>query len=348
MKNNVVHIADFYHQLAVLTKAGLPLPESLQQLSRGMSGRKLPEAIRRVGDQVAKGRTLSDALTDYPGAFPAFHRQVIAAGASGGTLPQALFAVANYAYFSYYLRCRFRQAFLYPVITVMSAVALFILINVAILPEFAQMFDQMIPGEPLPGLTHLALMVSDFFVRWQAPIAVAFAAALLYLCWLFTGTASANRAMSRLIGVLPGSWHVTQSVDAARLSALLSVFLNQKMAATDALETAAMMVESDKIRQALQRVAAAHAAGKGLVPAMEREPAIERLITFTVKQSPENELAQELERLSTLYERRVMLATRSFLDFWGILALVMMGLSVGGVILAVFLPLIKLVDKLGG
>ena len=113
-----------------------------------------------------------------------------------------------------------------------------------------------------------------------------------------------------------------------------------------ALRTCAGLVDSARLRQALARAAHAHSQGVSLHAALVAEPAIDSMITLTVKQTPASELSVELDRLAEVFESRVQLSTRSVLVTWEVILIVLMTLFVGITVIALYLPMIRLIEML--
>jgi len=348
MPNKSVDLGDLYQQLAMLTRAGLPLPQSLRQLAGELGSGKLRRAVLDISERTGHGETLAAALRRHSAVFPAFHARMLAVGEQKGALPEALFATANFSYFNYYMVSQARQIFIYPALTILCAGAVFVFINLTIIPGFARMFDEMLPGEPLPGLTLLFITTSAWCVRFKGLLLTGLGLTLVFCLWVFCPHPVASRTLLQIISRFPGSWRITHSLDSARICALLRIFLTQGVSVCDALNATASLTQSRSMQRALLRAADTHSKGGGLVAAMQAEPAIDSLVTFSLKQTPEHELPEELGRLATLYEKRVLLASRAAIAFWELLAICLMALIVGAVVLSLFLPLIKLIDKLGG
>ena len=348
MSGKSVLIGDFYHELGMMTRAGLPLPEALRQLARDMRSVGLGMAIEALGDEAERGRSLSQAMDRFPRQFPVFHRRLIEAGEARGVLADALFAVSRFSYFQYHLIAQLRQVFLYPALTTLAALAVMLLMGVFVIPDFAMIYDEMLAGEPLPGLTTLVLAVSEIIVRLAPLFVVLFVLAIGMTVWLLVGGRRAVRFLSRFVSFLPGAWRITESMDSARVCSFLGTFLAQQQALLDALRTTAHLVQLNRVRDALLQAADAHEAGKSLPEVLEKFPAIDRLIVFAFRQTPEAELSEELVRLAGIYERRALLATRSTVAVWEIIAIIVMSLTVGLTILSLFLPLIRLINVLGG
>ncbi len=348
METQSVNIGDFYQQLAMLTKAGLPLPASLEQIAAEVRGGELQRVLGELSRDTAQGRSFSDVLARHPQLFSPFHVRLIAAGETNGTLSEALFAAASFSYFNYYMTSQARQVFMYPLLTFFAAAGVFIFLSVSIIPGFSEMFNELLAGCPLPGLTVLVLRISAPMATYKIFVLAGYAIAMVFCIWLFCGGTTANRTLLRLMGRLPGAWRISQSVDSARFCSLLRVFLRQNVPTADALSATAGLMGDQHLAAALERVAQAHAEGQGLVAAMEREPALDVLITFAVRQAPEDELAEELGRLAELFEKRVLLSSRSAVAFWELLCLVLMTVTVGIVVISLFLPLITIMGKLGG
>ena len=346
MKTNASDVADFYHQLALLIKARLPLPDSLRQLGRHFPKRDFQKAILEIGESAARGDKFSDVMRHYPEFFDSFHIQLISAGEASGTLPEVLFAVARFARFGQLLTSRVRSILAYPLFTIHMSLIVFTFLSVVIIPEMANMFEEILGRDELPWLTERIVGMSSFVTRYAGVVVPVYVSFLIFSIWLFTPFMAAHRMLLTIINVMPGSCRVIQSLDSARLCTMWSTFLRQNMTVPAAMKTSAQLVERPALSHALLRTAENVESGKSLVEMLSHERAIDNLIVLTFKHTPEQELPNELARLGELYEHRVTLAARAATIFWTIGSLILMSLFVGCVVLSLFLPLIELIKRM--
>ena len=347
MKANASDIADFYQQLALLIKSNLPLPDSLRQLGRYFPKHDFQNAILEIGACTERGEKFSAVIGRYPRFFDPFHIQLISAGEASGTLPEVLFSVARFARFGQLLTARVRDIIAYPALTIHLCLVVFLFMSAYIIPPFADVYRDLLGTCQLPHMTALVVQIGDLISEHRQLLSAAYVVLLVFTLWLFVPCLAAHRTMLAVISLLPGSCRIVHSLDSARLCGMWSTFLRQNMTLPDAIRLSAELVESKALRQALLRAAGNMKSGSSAVEIMSRERAIDALVVLTFRHTPEEELAEELRRLGELFEHRVTLAARSATMTWTVAALVLMTLSVGFVVISLFLPLVTLVSTLG-
>lgn len=341
-RTTAAEIADFYHQLALLVRSDLPLPDSLRQLSSAFPKADFRAALGQVADRVGRGEKLGDVVGDYPRYFSRFHAQLIVAGESAGTLSEILFSVARLSRFSQVIAARLKDVAAYPLLTFHLCLIVVIFLAGYLVPAFDVMYTDLLEGLPLPMLTALLCGIGRTVNRFLFPALVAYGAFLLFTIWLFLPWPACHRTLVRLIGVLPGSWRISRSLDAARLCTMLGAFIRQRMPLPEALGTASELVERRVLRNALLRVAEWVRSGRDLSEGMQRERSIDGLVTLTVRHAPEAELAQELAGLAQVYEHRVALAARAATVIWTVIGVFVTSLSVAFVVMGLFAPLVQI------
>ncbi len=341
MKTKSSDVADFYQQLALLVRAKLPLPKSLLELSRMFPTPEFEEVIQRLSQRTGRGETFSEVIRSYPRLFPPVHVGLIVAGEAAGALAETLFAVARLARFQQLLGTRVRDILIYPLLTINVAAVIVMLTSRYVLPSFDEIFMDLLGGGPLPYITQLVMNTSRFVSHWWSVILPCYFALLGFTVWLFTPGLRPHRVLLAIISHMPGSCRIVHSLDSARLCSLLAVFLRQKMPMTDALTSAADLVEQKPLQTALLRAANRIESGADVTSALSGEQAVDNLLALTFAHTPEDSLADELARLGELFEHRVNLSVRTASMMWTMLSFAMVTFVVGMVVIALFAPLVS-------
>ncbi len=166
MKINSYEITDFFNQLALLTKSELPLPKTLCQMAQDFHSTSLREVVAGLGEATEKGKTLSEAMQDYPESFKPFYIRMIALGEREGTLPDVLAELSRISRLHYMLATMIRDIILYPVITISVAFLILMFVCCVVVPEFGKIFNDLLAGEALPEMTQFVFWVSGIIKHY--------------------------------------------------------------------------------------------------------------------------------------------------------------------------------------
>ena len=345
---NAAAIGEFYHQLALLIKSGLPLPDSLQQMGRQFPSPRFRNVVEDLGRRSGQGELLAQALRRYPQYFTPFHIRLLEIGEASDTLPHMLFTVARLARFGQVMTTHLKEIVAYPLVTIHLAALVFVGISLIVLPAFRNIFEDMLGGAGLPALTELVLDVGGFIQTYRVPVLGFYVLLVAFTAWLLLPGVASHRALLGVIGSMPGSWRIVHSLDGARVCSLLSIFLRRSVPLPEALQHVANLVETAGLRRGLTHASGRMAKGISPAEAIADESAVDRLIALTFAHTAETELADELDRLAEVFEHRVTLSARSASLVWTVVAMVAMALVVGTVAISLFLPLVNIVGALSG
>ena len=348
MKTNSTDIADFYRQIALLLKSGLPLPDSIQQLGVNFGKADFKEVLFKLSDDTSKGGTLAGAMKMHTDYFTEFHIRMIEAAEESEMLPETLSEIARTSHLNLQLTSMVREIAISPVTTIWFA---FIIINTLlaiITPKFKVIFQEMLSGEPLPFFTEIILTIGEIFVKYQPFFIGACILYPIFFIWLFGGGIFAKRLFIKIVSFFPGAGNIFYNLDMARLCAMWSVLMKQNVSAVEALDITKSLIASRKISAALQRISKSAEKGVPLVEAIEDERVISSMIPLTVKHVPEKELPDELANLAVLFREKASTATKNAGAVWEIALLILLFITVGTIVISMFLPLISIIKKLGG
>lgn len=336
-------IADFYQQLALLIKSNLPLPDSLHRLAKQFPRRDMARVIEQLGAETARGRAFSDVLRERVDVFPPLHSQLLIAGETTGTLPVMLFTVAQFARIQHFLATRLRDVIAYPLLTIHVACWVMFFLSCRVMTIYEGIFTDLLGGwSYVPPLSKLVLGTGLFIQNHGGTFVALYLLFVALSVALFLPTSRSRRALLHIIAILPGTRRLLHALDAARLCNLWSSFIAQGMPAADILHATCRLVEAPALRTALERAANAVAAGRSIAEALDNEGSVDGLIVMTVEHAAEQDLADELLKLGELFEHRVAMGIRAATQAWLLMALIAMVLTVGLVVVGMFLPLIQL------
>lgn len=342
---------DFYRQLGLLLKADIPMPTGLRQLASSLGSGGFKETVEQMALQTSKGVALSSAMRNFPHYFPQFHRNMVQGGECHETLPDVLFELARLAHIEKCILSLIKSIAAYPLFVILLALGLFLFIYTFIVPEFSLMFDEMM-GEfyvELPAATAWSIAASRFCVTYFLPLLAFYVILVGGIGWLLISRSQASARIGLwATKCLPFSGAIFRHLTIARLCSLWSVLVRQQVPTRQSFETMAGLVNKKNISQALQRVAEKDDQGQNLVESLQSEPELPNLLALTVDHTPENELTNELSGLADYYKDRVNGAIREASVAWEIGLIVVMVFLVGSFVISLFMPLISIMDMLGG
>jgi len=333
-------IADFYRQLALLTKSELPLPETLRNLADASSSKDFKAALEKLGEETGKGRSLSESMKEMPGHFPPFFSRLVAVGERNGTLPKVLAELAAIARVNYQLSSLAKDILFYPLITVTFSIAVLISILSCVVPPFKKIFDELLEGAALPAITNLVLWLSDFACSYLGPICLIYLAAFGFVVWIFVGGGAANTLVLRVTRLLPLSEMIFYNFAMARACSLWGVMMRQKVPDAEALRVVSETTEIPALAKAFGKAADACAKGVHIAKAIEEEHEISRLLHLALSNASEETLPEELGKLAELFRERGYHGFRRTAIAWEILSIIGMAFVVGGIIIILFTPFV--------
>jgi len=340
VKTNSLEIADFFHQLALLTGAGLPLPETLRQLAAGAGRAGTRTMIAECADAVGKGQSLASSLEAYGDRIPPFYRRMIAAGEQEGALPEILSELAKIARLRQLLASLVKDIILYPFITVSLALLILLFFAVVVVPEFNQVFSELLEGAPMPGLTAFFLWfflgIRDHIIFFGGLYGVYLIGMIAFFC----NQQHSQRLVLWLVSRFPFADMIFYNHAMARLCTMWAAMIRRRVPAETAFPALAEIMDFPALAAALNRLAEAVRNGQLFADALERELNISRLLVVTVKNTPEGELPNQLDRLSELFLERASYGFRRAGMVWELISMIGMLVIIGTIILILFAPLL--------
>ena len=342
------NVADFLKQLSLLVNSNLPLPEAVTQLGATLRSGDFRKTLISIGEETGRGRTLSDAMKEHSRYFTPMQIRMVEAGEKNGNLSKVLAEIADMAYTRMQLTQMVREIAIYPAAATLIAFAVLSFLMISIIPEFKNIFADMLEGEPLPWLTQLTIDVSTYFSTHVPLVVTALASLAALVCWLLAGNSDSNGLFNKIVERLPMAGTIFKYLALGKICAFLATLTRQETPLPEALEMIAELIENKSIRKSLLNIAEDCVAGLPTDEALEREGALFDMLRLTVKHAPEEILPGELANLAEVYRQKAAASIKRAEIFWE--AALIMGISVliGGLVITIFLPLITIVKRLGG
>lgn len=336
-------------QLATLIEAGLPLVRALRTLER--QAKRDPVLRRIMGDiasAVEGGSTFSEALASHPKSFNKLYVNMIKAGEASGALSTVLARLAEFMEKAQRIAGKVKSAMVYPVIVLVIAGTITSGLMIFIVPKFSKIFDEMLPGESLPPLTQFVIGISNVMKnQWYV---MAGAIGGFVATFKIAKSTSAGAYMIDFIAVkMPPFNQLAIRSSVARFCRTLGTLMQSGVAVLQALQIVKDTAGNELIARAVQTVHDAVKEGAGMSKPMDQTQVFPGMVVSMVEVGEETgALPEMLNRIADVYEEEVDRAVEALTSLIEPIMIVFLAVVVGGIVIALFMPLIKLIDKLGG
>jgi type IV pilus assembly protein PilC len=337
----------FTRQLAALVNAGMPLVRGLDLLARQERHPAWRAVIAGLADVIRGGGTFSDGLRRHPKIFDRLYVGMIQAGESGGTLDLVLDRLARHLEKAGRVKARMKAAMTYPVVIMVVAVVIVAGLMAFVVPRFETIFAGVLKGAPLPALTRAVLGASRWIERHWGGIL----GALILLGaggrWL-RHTAVGARAGDRLCLRLPLLGALFLKTAIARFSRTLGSMLASGVPILEALQLTRDACGNRTVGEAIGTVQRRVREGEGVARPLAATGVFPPVVAGMVEVGEETgTLPAMLARIADLYDEEVDNAVTGLTSLLEPAMIVVMALVVGTIVLALFLPIIRIIQMLG-
>jgi len=342
---NARDITIFSRQFATVINAGLPVVQSLSILQRQAEKQGLKDALRRVREDVETGLNLSDALAKHPRLFNKLYIYLVRAGEVSGNLDGILERIATYMEKQAALRGKIRTALTYPTVVLVIALAVTWFLLTGIVPQFAQILDQL--GGELPVITRALIAISDFLrFQWWL-LALIIVAAVVGLV-LFRRTPNGRRVIDRFLLRTPVIGTLVQKTAIASFSNTFGLLLRSGVNIIESIDitkgTAGNAIVEDiltETKEAVQR-------GEQISTTLQKYPRVfPPMVSSMVAIGEETGAVDSmLQKVADFYEREVDEAVESLTAALEPALIVFLGVIVGFIVAGMFLPMFSIIGQL--
>jgi type IV pilus assembly protein PilC len=339
-------LAVFTRQFATMINAGLPLVQCLEILSRQCQRKDFKEVIEQVTSDVEAGMSLNEALARHPRVFDRLYTNMVGAGEAGGILDDILGRLAAYIEKADSLKRKVKGALTYPAVVLFVAVGVTVFMLTAIIPTFAKMFQDFGHGLPLP--TQIVLTMSDFLRNfWWAMIAGAIA--LTFTIKRYYTTDQGKHVIDRGLLRVPVLGDVLLKAGVARFTRTLGTLVSSGVPILNGLEITANTAGNIIIADAVMRTRSSIGQGETIArPLAESEVFPPMVVQMIAVGEETGALDQMLGRIADFYDDEVDTSVAALTSVIEPVMIVVMGLVVGGMVVAMYLPMFSLINVVSG
>ena len=341
IKDNVK--ANFFHLLSVMINAGIPMVNALHALAQQEAHN--PRMMLIIAELVAgveSGKSLSDAVMMYPDVFSEKDVGMIRSGEASGQLAGTLENLADDTMKAYEIKGKIKSAMMYPAVVMVLLICVFIGMMVFIIPKLTELFTGF--GAELPLLTRIVMGISDFMLNQKIALIVG-TAAVIFGFMMFKKTEFGKYALDKFKLKVPLLGQLFQKAYLARFSRSLSNLLNSGLSIITTLEIVANSVGNEVYRKKLLLAAEDIKQGIPLAESLSESEFFPPMILSMMDVGEKTaQLDSILAKVATFYEEEVATSVNGLSKILEPIILVVIGLSVGLVVGAVMLPIMKMSD----
>ncbi len=340
-------LAIFCRQFSTMIDAGVSLVRALDVLGEQTQNPKLRRMIIDIQQEVEAGQTLSKAMGKYPKTFTSLFVGLVRAGEVGGVLEEALQRLSHFLEKDMELRRKVKAALTYPAIVVVVAVGIVVGLCTFIVPKFVDLFKELGVTE-LPAMTQVLVDFSDFLKnRWYMGLIILL---LLYVTTKWFGTTRVGRrVIDRIKLKVPVFGKLHHKIVLARFSRTLGTLLVSGVPILQALETVAGVVGNGIIADAVMEARARIREGDRINDPLEKSRMFPPMVVHMISIGEESgALDTMLSKIADFYEQEVDATLQSLTSAIEPVLIVFLGVCVGFIVIAMFMPLIQVIQNLSG
>ena len=335
-------IVIFTRQFATMINSGLPLVQSLDILAEQTENQHLRKVIQEVLYDVESGNTLADALGRHPRVFTELYVNMVAAGEAGGILDTILLRLATFLEKNDALIRKIKGAMIYPgVILTVAALAVIILL-IFVIPTFQNMFDA--AGIPLPMPTRIVIGASAFLQAfwWALGIGVILAAVALRQIYRTDG---GQLFLDRLLLNMPILGDLQRKAAVARFTRTLGTLVSSGVSILEGLEITAKTAGNRVIHDAVMGSRASIAGGETIAGPLKESGVFPPMVVQMINVGEQTGgLDEMLTKIADFYDEEVDAAVEALLAVMEPIMIVVLGTVVGGMIVAMYLPIFDMIN----
>lgn len=328
-------------QLATMIGAGIPIAQSLEAIGRGHENPSVQELLTSIRQDVESGTSLSQSMRRYPLYFDRLYTSLVAAGEESGTLDILLEKVATYKEKIEAIKGKIKSAMLYPAAVMMVAIVVIAILLIFVIPQFESLFQGF--GGQLPTLTQMVVELSRWFQVWWWLFFLILFGGIVGAIAAYRRSARLQYLMDRIALKLPMFGPLIQKSVVARYSRTLSTMFGAGVPLVDALESVAEATGNRVYRNSILEVRNEVSTGRSLEVSMAQTGLFPSIVLQMIASGEESgELELMLMKIAEFYEREVDDAVAALSSLIEPIMIVMLGVIVGTMVVAMYLPIFKM------
>ncbi|PWB80582.1 MAG: pilus assembly protein PilC [Candidatus Methylomirabilota bacterium] len=338
-------LAVFTRQLATMIDAGLPLVQCLETLATQQPNKRFKKTVTRIREEVEGGSTFAAALKRHPSVFTQLYVNMVEAGEAGGLLDTILNRLAVYIEKAMTLRRKVKGAMIYPSTIVAVAIAVVTFLLAFVIPTFAKFFESAKVELPLP--TQIVMTVSRFVHTYLLFWLGLLIAAVVCIRFIYRAE-KGRRAIDGLFLRVPVFGPLLRKVAVARFTRTLGTLIASGVPILDGLDITARTAGNKVVEEAIIKTRESIAQGKTIAAPLQLSGVFPPMVVQMISVGEQSgALDSMLEKIADFYDAEVDQAVTNLTALIEPILMVFLGVVVGGIVIAMYLPIFKLVTVIG-
>ena len=336
----------FTRQFSTMIDAGLPLVQGLTILSEQTENKTFQNVLKRVTKDVEGGASLAEALKKHPKVFDGLYVNLVAAGEIGGILDTILQRLAAYIEKAEKLKTRIKGAMTYPIIVVAIAVLVIAVILIFVIPVFQEMFSSF--GKALPVPTQIVVNMSEF-LKGNIHYVIGAFIVFVFVFKKYRNTKKGRKQTDALALKLPVFGNLLKKTAVARFTRTLGTMISSGVPILDALEIVAKTSGNVILEEIIFEVRSSIAEGQTIAEPLSEADIFPRMVVQMISVGEATgALDTMLNKIADFYDDEVDAAVEALTSMLEPLLMVFLGGSIGGLVIAMYLPIFQMAAAMGG
>jgi type IV pilus assembly protein PilC len=342
-------LAIFTRQFSVMLDAGLPLVQCLDILSQQQENQFFAKTLSQVREDVESGSTLADAMGRHPKVFENLFVNMVAAGETGGILDLILQRLSTFLEKMVKLKSDIKSALIYPIAVICISVLVISVIMIFVIPSFKSIFETLVgPGESLPWLTEVVVGMSSFLASYWWIVAILLGVGS-YALKMYYKTPNGHRVIDGITLKLPIIGDILRKIAISRFSRTLGTLLSSGVPILEALEITARTSGNLVIEEAIMKVRNSIEQGETFLEPLKATKMFPPMVCQMIGIGEQTgALDAMLSKIADFYEQEVDAAIANLLAMLEPAMIMFLGITIGTIVIAMYLPLFSLISKLAG
>jgi type IV pilus assembly protein PilC len=334
-------IALFTRQLATMMKSGVPLLQAFDIAMKGSGNPALSRLLNEIRTDVETGLNLSQAFAKHPVHFDKLFCNLVAAGEQAGILDSLLDRIATYKEKILAIKSKIKSALFYPAAVVVVAGLVVSVMMLFVIPEFKNVFSSF--GADLPAPTMMVIAMSDFFVDYWYVVFGALIGAIVAIAWSYRRSTAMQIALDRALLRFPVIGPIIRKATVARWTRTLSTMFAAGVPLVEALESVGGAAGNYVYLVATRQIQSDVSTGTSLTLAMQTSDVFPSMVVQMVSIGEESgQLDAMLSKVADFFEQEVDDAVAGLSQLLEPMIMVFLGTIIGGLVVAMYLPIFKL------
>lgn len=334
-------IAVFTRQLATMMRAGVPLLQAFDIVGRGASNPRLTRLLNDIRSDVETGTSLSAAFRKHPLYFDALYCNLVEAGEAGGILETLLDRLAQYQEKTLEIKRKIKSALIYPVAVLVVAFVVVAIIMIFVIPAFKDIFTSF--GADLPAPTLLVIAMSEFFVAYWWLIFGVLIGGSYFFFESWKRSEKMQKTMDRLLLKVPVFGPLVHKAAVARWTRTLATMFSAGVPLVEALDSVGGASGNAVFLEATEKIQKDVATGSSLTMSMQQTGVFPTMVLQMCAIGEESgSIDHMLNKAAEFYEAEVDEAVKGLSSLMEPIIIVVLGTIIGGIVVAMYLPIFKL------